>query len=109
MSHNHKPFILHHDSYAYVACCPGCMCFQLGFGNVYLNQRLEDLKAFAQLINKHNHQYLQRKDRKTKDIFIDGPDASFGLVLSANELERVNHILQKTLLILATKNEERLQ
>ncbi|MEM9835479.1 MAG: DUF6686 family protein [Bacteroidota bacterium] len=111
MDHNHQPKILHHDQYGYVAYCKNCQGFKVGFGNVYLNQSLADFKGFAEIIHR---QYVKcancdQADYRRRDIHIGSPYPGFGLLFSAADVERLNHMLQKTLLIIASKAEIRLQ
>ncbi|MTB53145.1 hypothetical protein E1J53_0019380 [Lewinella sp. W8] len=62
------------------------------------------MKAFASLINQYNFRHLQRRNRTARDIHIESPNGFFGLLLSAYELEKLNTILQKGLLIVAAQD-----
>lgn len=98
--HNHQPIVFHQDTDGYVAFCPGCHCFQLGFGNIYITQTREDLTYLADVINRMLHLNYKRKNRYLRNIHLDSPYEGFGLLLSVVDLEKLDHILQKTMLIL---------
>lgn len=97
---NRKPIVFHHDQHGYLSYCPGCHNFQLGFGNVYLVQSKDDLTYLAEIIGKMLRRNTHRKDRYLRNIHLDTPYEGFGLLLSVVDLERLDHMLQKTVLIL---------
>lgn len=108
--HHHEVKILHNSRHGFMVYCPGCGRFQLGFGTFRLCQARGELDSFAQLINRYNHKHDQRTDRSRRDVFIESPYPGFGLLLSPEDLSRLNHLLQSSLLILeATNNQARLQ
>jgi hypothetical protein len=107
--HDHLPEVLHHDRHGFVCRCRDCDCYQIGFGNVRVSQQLPELRAFAQLIS---HCYDRNRDTTRpalREIHIDTPFPGFGLLFSLLDLERLNHILQKTLLIIDARDRTRLQ
>lgn len=107
--HNHQQQIYHEDKHGYIAYCNGCDSFQLGFGNFFLNQSKEDFIGFADLITRYLHRHYDRKDFNTKDIYLDSPYPGLGLLFSRRDLERLDTMLQKTLLILEAGNAVRNQ
>jgi len=107
--HHHQPTILHHDQFGYVARCPRCNDFQIGFGNFYIKQSFLDFKGFSEIVHGYYTKHLGKKEYLRRDIHISSPYPGFGLLLSVADLERLNHILQKTLLIVSADNEARLQ
>ncbi|TXF84383.1 hypothetical protein FUA23_21225 [Neolewinella aurantiaca] len=102
--HIHQPTVLHQDKYGYLVYCPNCSGFQISYGTFALSQNQHDLECFADLINRYYHRYAQRTERMRRDIFLDTPYVGFGIILSAADLERLNSILQKGLLILAAQD-----
>lgn len=98
--HHHEPKVFHHDRFGYVAHCSCCQAFQVGFGNVFITQSRADLFIFSELINRYYHKYKDRDKPYTKNIHMDSPCQGFGLLFSPIDLERLNHMLQKTMLIL---------
>ncbi|MEM9928276.1 MAG: DUF6686 family protein [Bacteroidota bacterium] len=100
MSHcTQGPTVLHASRHGFLVHCSCCNHFQLGFGTFHLKQSEEEFKSFVTLIERYGLRYFRRKDRKRRDIFIDTPYPGFGLLLSAEDLDRLNNILQMGLLV----------
>jgi hypothetical protein len=108
-NHDHEAKVLHTSPYGFLVYCPGCRRFQLAYGTFRLSQDEEELNSFARLINRYAHRYLQRAERKKRDIFIDSPFPGFGLFFSVEDLDRLNNILQRSLLLIEASDRVRLQ
>jgi hypothetical protein len=107
--HDHEANVLHSSRYGFLVHCPGCDRFQLAYGTFRLSQDKEELRSFARLINRYVYCYLRRVERTKRDIFIDSPFPGFGLIFSVEDLERLNNILQRGLLVLDAGDRVRLQ
>ncbi|PHI21904.1 hypothetical protein CEQ90_01040 [Lewinellaceae bacterium SD302] len=108
-AHQHHPRIFHQDCHGYVAYCNSCGCFQVAFGNFFVNQTYEDFTGFAELITRYLLRYRGRKKPVMRDIYLDSPYSGFGLLFSLRDLERLDDMLQKTLLLLAAGDRVRNQ
>lgn len=106
---HHEATVLHNSRYGFLVHCGGCNRFQLGYGTFRLTQDHEELHSFARLINRYVHRYLSRTERTRRDIFIESPFPGFGLLFSAEDLERLDGILQRGLLVLEAGDRVRLQ
>ncbi|SER34202.1 DUF6686 family protein [Neolewinella agarilytica] len=102
--HDHQATILHKDQYGYLVYCPKCYGFQIAYGTFFLNQSLEDMESFTSTVNRYYHKYGLRKDRKRRDVYLETPYAGFGILLSSEDLERLNTMLQNGLLIVQARD-----
>lgn len=109
MNTEHDHSILHWDASGYITFCNCCKSFQLSFGNIHISQTVPDFESFAPVIGRLYNRHYRRKDRKCRDIYLASPCEGMGLLFSINDLEQLNHMLQKALLIAATKDKARLQ
>lgn len=107
--HNHEARVFHNDKYGFLIHCPTCDRFQLGFGTFKLNQDREELQSFAQLINRYAYQYRKRLARTQRDIPINTPYPGFSLLFSVEDIDRLNKLLQHSLLVLQAEDPARLQ
>lgn len=109
MSTEHKPVVLMHNQHGFVSYCEHCKCFRIGFGNICINQTLEDLGQFTDVVNGMYKRYKNRLDKQRRDIYLDTPYTGFSFVFSLVQLDYLHQMLQKTLLLVAARDHIRLQ
>lgn len=109
MNHNHDLEVLHSSAHGFLVYCKDCGYFQLGFGTFRLTQSRDEIDGFARVINRYAFCHRRRITQKRRDIYIDTPYPGVGLLLAPAEVEKLNDILQKSLLILDSRDEVRLQ
>ena len=109
MDHQHNLEVLHSSTHGFFVYCKDCGHFQLGFGTFRLTQTRDEMDSFARLINRYAFYHRHRATQKQRDIYIDTPFPGFGLMLAPVEVEKLNDLLQKALLILDARDKVRLQ
>ncbi|MEM7575569.1 MAG: DUF6686 family protein [Bacteroidota bacterium] len=109
MHQEHDCVQLHCDEYGYVVFCRNCRSFQLGYGTVCLNQEELEFQAFADMIRRYHRENAHRQDCGCRDIYINSPHPGMGLIFSPRDLEQLDNMLQKSLLILQSEDQIRWQ
>ncbi len=91
---------LHNNQYGYVMECKKCDHIQMRFGNIALALSHNKFSELAQAVYNYYCDKQHCKCRNQKCIYLQSPAQNMMLVLSVNELEQVNDLLQSALLSL---------
>ena len=97
--------VIFQDEYGYVVACRCCKNLQIGFGNFTVDQCPNELERFSEIISGmvQKHQY-NPESPNAKSIVLPTPYPGFNLLFTYTELQRLNNLLQTTLLIIRAES-----
>lgn len=93
---------LHQSNNGYVTQCSRCNHIRIVFGNFCITQSKEGLQTMASDIGKFYE--TKQSEEKNKNIYLRTPAKNIMLVLTINELEELNNLLQQASLLLEANN-----
>ena len=100
-----KVNVLVNTKYGYAISCSCCEYLQIGFGNVSIDQCPGEFQRFVEIIGGLVRKFAHCQAPPTlRSICLPTPFTGFNLLLSRQELEQLNEMLQTAVLIMKAEN-----